>query len=347
MIATVKNEMINFMGERTAYYTKEYGQQVQNEINKWLKKKTQLDTRLKTYYKQTLKVENDLGRLTSKGEHLDLSSRNLRKLYKQYADSARHVQDVRTLNEIAEFYKEGYRLIHKIREDVTKQDITYSVLFKQKQQLMEAHLSLNQILEIAQLGYSDISKVDVNTELASATSLSVRNGQVNRYIKEMSKQYELEMSEVINKIEKPKLWDRLVELRGSANFGLIYEVYSIFRRVKKYSKISYIGEKQQNLYDMLLQNAKSNNIPGWQMGDIGTDQLKAVFNAAASLMDGSTMERVLKNIKNAFAETKPENMKIALKKIFTSQLSSFDNYLDKAAEEEALKQIDIFIAGVK
>ena len=79
MIATVKNEMIDFMGERTAYYTKEYGQQVQNEINKWLKKKTQLDTRLKTYYKQTLKIENDLGRLTSKGEHLDLSSRNLRR----------------------------------------------------------------------------------------------------------------------------------------------------------------------------------------------------------------------------------------------------------------------------
>lgn len=342
----IKNEIVDTLGQETFYYTKEYGQKIRGQIEQWLKKKKQLNTRLHNYYKKALQLEHSLGRVSNKGTKIDLSSGNLHNLYREYAEANRHIKDLKTLEDIKNFYQEGYRLIHKIREDITGQDITYNILFQDNEKLMEAHLTLDQVLSMTSLVYSDIKTVKPQTELVNATSLSINNSAVMKYLKENIQKNEKDLGQLIQEIEKPALWDSIVNIKSNANFGVLYEAYTILRRVREYSSINYIGKRQRNLAKTLIKNAKKNNIPGWQAGDIGTEQLKSVFNGAANLMSGSAMEKVLSGTLKAFSQINSEEMKTALKKIYTTQQSVFDNILDEKAEKEAIAAIDKFINGI-
>ena len=341
------NEIAEFSGQETLLYTKEYGAKVSADIQKWLNKKKQLNTRLKNYYTTAVKLENNLGRISTKGTKIDLSSGSLHNLYRNYANANRHIRDLKTLDDIKEFYQEGYRLVHRIREDITKQDITYSILFQDGEKLMEAHLTLDQVLSMTSLVYSDIKTVKPQTELVNAISLSINNSAVMKYLKENIQKNEKDLGQLITELDKPALWDSLIIIRGKANFGHLYEAYTILRRVHDYSTINYTGKQQKKLAKTLIKNAKKNNIPGWQAGDVGTEQLKAVFNGAANLMSGSAMEKVLSGTLKAFSQTNSQEMKNALKKIYTTQFSTFDNKLDEKAEQEALAAIDKFIDGIK
>ena len=70
----IKNEIVDVLGQETFYYTKEYGQKIRGQIEQWLKKKKQLNTRLHNYYKKALQLEHSLGRVSNKGTKIDLSS---------------------------------------------------------------------------------------------------------------------------------------------------------------------------------------------------------------------------------------------------------------------------------
>ena len=130
----------------------------------------------------------------------------------------------------------------------------------------------------------------------------------------------------------------MVEIHKGQNFGYVYEVYKTLRT--SYSKINYIGKGQENLEQTLYKNARGNNIPGWQAGDVGLEQLKAVFNSAANLMSVSTIEKILKKIDSALASTSEIDMITSLSKIFTVQINSFNTKLDRLIDEDAKNQIE-------
>lgn len=126
--------------------------------------------------------------------------------------------------------------------------------------------------------------------------------------------------------------------------GRIYEVYSILRRVDRYKDINFIGHQQgkdntEGIANKLLENAIKNTDPGWQIGDVGLEQLKAVFNSNASVISGSTIEKILQQIQNALTAPNQAEMAEALIKIFTTQRQQFDNKIDEVAEKVAIAAI--------
>lgn len=126
--------------------------------------------------------------------------------------------------------------------------------------------------------------------------------------------------------------------------GRIYEVYSILRRVDRYKDINFIGHQQgkdntEGIANKLLENAIKNTDPGWQIGDVGLEQLKAVFNSNASVISGSTIEKILQQIQNALTTPNQAEMAEALIKIFTTQRQQFDNKIDEVAEKVAVAAI--------
>lgn len=126
--------------------------------------------------------------------------------------------------------------------------------------------------------------------------------------------------------------------------GRIYEVYSILRRVDRYKNINFIGYQQgkantEGIANKLLENAIKNTDPGWQIGDVGLEQLKAVFNSNASVISGSTIEEILQQIQNALTVPNQAEMAEALIKIFTTQRQQFDNKIDEVAEKVAIAAI--------
>lgn len=126
--------------------------------------------------------------------------------------------------------------------------------------------------------------------------------------------------------------------------GRIYEVYSILRRVDRYKDINFIGHQQgkdntEGIANKLLENAIKNTDPGWQIGDVGLEQLKAVFNSNASVISGSTIEKILQQIQNALTAPNQAEMAEALIKIFTTQRQQFDNKIDEVAEKVAVAAI--------
>jgi len=348
----IKNEIIDILSQETLYYTKEYGQQIQAQISKWLKRKKDLNTRLHNYYKQSKKIEQDLIRLNAEGKSMTMSSANLRKMFYRYTAASRHVADLKTMEDIKEFYKQGYVLAHKIREDITKQNLTYSILTEYNNEKMELHLNLSQFLDVISVDLQKVKNITrEGADFVGSANLKARKSNVNKYIKEQLQKEANQLAQVLHKIDKQLLWDRLAELTPHGknhkenNFGHIYEVYYILRNVKRYKTINYIGNRQMGLYEKLLKNAH-NSTEGWKIGDVGTEQLKSVFNSAAGIANIASIESLLINIQNAFAKSNPEEIKKELKRIFTTQVTAFDNKLDKAAEEAASEAIDKFIDGI-
>ena len=335
MIEELPKNIIQSFGKETYGLTIKYRTQVRKEIETWINIKKKLDDRVKKQYANSFR---DLGRISSKGQKYDISSKNLRKLYENYSSQKGRVKELQSLDKIADHYKKGYQMIHKIREDLTNQEITYSVMYNNKQQLMEAHLTLDQILSAAKLSYTDVKTANIDTNLSNFLNLSIRNSSINKIVKKQINKNTQELKSIVSEIDKPDLWDRLVEIHKGQNFGYVYEVYKTLRT--SYSKINYIGKEQEKLEQTLYKNAKGNNVPGWQAGDIGLEQLKAVFNSAANLMNVSTIEKTLKKIDLALASTSEIDMITSLSKIFTVQINSFNTKLDQLIDEDAKKQIE-------
>ena len=79
---------------------------------------------------------------------------------------------------------------------------------------------------------------------------------------------------------------------------------------------------------------------GWQKGDIALEQLKAVFNANAALIDGSTIKVVLTEIYKALKAQTEQELINNLTKIFTVKKQQFDIEVDALVKEEAVSAIE-------
>ena len=254
---------------------------------------------------------------------------------------------MRTLDEIVEHYKKGYELIHRIRELVTQQDIVYSILYSTRRRkngfkpLLEAHLTLDQVLEHMRPAYSDIKKVkNFKTEFSNVISLSFANADARRAVNEA----EREGLSISNAIEKRELWDTLEEYAEiyypKVNRGRLYEVYSILVKTPDYEGIEHVGhyEGQANTETLagdLIEKSLKDTDYGWQKGDIALEQLKAAYNANVSFMEASTVKRVLKEILVALKSQSQEAMIEELTKVFTVAKTEFNLEVDKLVKEEA------------
>ena len=68
--------------------------------------------------------------------------------------------------------------------------------------------------------------------------------------------------------------------------------------------------------------------------------MKSVANGAASLISTSTIEKTLKEISQAFSGPIDKDMENSLKNIFLTNRTSFNNEMDRKAEEEALRALE-------
>lgn len=334
-------EIVNLLAQETYSYSRELQQQIYQETSRWLKKKKQLNTRLKNLYKVWKREQLLEG--ASKQILKDMSYAQVHKIFLKYRDAKRHLKDLSTMEDIANYYKEGYRLIHKIRERITGQDITYSILFEDKNaKIVEGHFNLEQILSMTSISYKPISDASIQTNFSNAVYLSLNTDRVATYVNNQINRHKENLEQLVTDLKKPDLWDSLVKRKdGSTNLGHLYEIYSVLTKVDKFKEINEINENQLELYKTLNKQAH-NSTKGWKIGDLGEEQLKAIYNAAASLMDGRAMENTLTEINKAFSNYNIEKTKKAVLKIFTTQAPSFNNDIDKKAEEIAVKGIEDF-----
>lgn len=343
------------VGYATMQLTQENIDLIQKSIKQWLTLKKRLDDRLLTRYKQ-LSKETVLGRVSSKGKDIDLSAGGLTQVLNYYTENKRRVRTLMDMDQITQLFKDGYELIHRIREFLTKQELTYSILYsptskgESGEELMEVNFTLDQLLSSVRLATSDMKEVAAGSELTNATQLLIQGPAVKQTLKEIEKK-EQNLLTVLHSLDKPGLWNSLVAFRDArqakykGNLGQLYEVYSIMRRDPRYTKINYIGHEKGkantiNFAELLLTEAIQNNDPGWQIGDVGTEQMKSVANGAASLISTSTIEKTLKEISQAFSGPIDKDMENSLKNIFLTNRTSFNNEMDRKAEEEALRALE-------
>lgn len=323
--------------------------QIQQSINEWLQIKQRLDTTLYNQY-VSLKKEDSIGRVSASRGNIDLSSKALRSMLKQQ----RRIVGVRTIEETVEHFKKGYELIHRIREVLTGQEITYSILYKttkkQGGKLLEAKLKLEDILSATKLSLSDVEVVKANTELSNVINLSVTNASVRKAVISLSNSSTSLENALVEADMDTTLWDSLVKFAQDKatsynNMGYVYEAYTVLKRVDRYRKIKFIGHKQgrantENLAEALLERAVKNNDPGWQKGDVALEQLKAVFKSTANLISVSTIERVLIQILKALQTDSQSDMKSRLEQIFIAQASDYNTDLENLLREEAINAIE-------
>lgn len=328
--------------------------QIQKSIDEWLKTKKRLDTNLYSQY-QSLNKTKSLGRASSSQGQVDLSSKNLRAMLRQ----RKRIVGVRTLEETVEHFKKGYELIHRVRELLTGQEIEYSILYqgtkKSGGKMLEAKLSLDDVLSNVKLAVSDVAQVKSDSEMSKAIKLSVDNSAIRKTVNALSQADNMLENALVTVELDRVLWDSLVsfsEGQGSTNnMGYVYEAYTQLKRIDRYQGINFIGHRPgeantENLAADLLRDAIKNNDPGWQKGDVALEQLKAVFKSAASLISVSAIEFVLTQTKKALAIDTNKDMAEELKKIFTAQGSNFNSDLDERLTEEAIAAIDETVGKV-
>jgi hypothetical protein len=221
--------------------------------------------------------------------------------------------------------------------------------------------NLNQINNVVT---TDKKGITTEKKLSNAISLQVTNAAIKQ------------LGAIGSQIDKPDLWNdlvvlqnRMLQLKDSKlenQFGHLYEAYYAFRHIEKYQSINRIGNSDsahntinlgialseqklgtaaQAAVDLLAASDK-NTDKGWQIGDFGTTQLKAVFNSSAKLIGMGTIENVLKQVQEAFQSKNAEGLSNALQQIYTTNRTTFNNEIDRLAEEEAIKNIKETVKGI-
>jgi hypothetical protein len=76
----------------------------------------------------------------------DLSRKGMNILIKKYIKGRNQVEELTSREDIVQLFRNGYELIHRIRESFVGREITYRILYKKENKLLEAHLTLEQLL---------------------------------------------------------------------------------------------------------------------------------------------------------------------------------------------------------
>ena len=342
---------------------------IQNSIAQWLSQKQELDANIKHRYEAALKNKELRNIIQADGE-ADLSRKGLNRLIRNYIKGRQQVENITSREDIVNLFKNGYELIHRIRESFVGREITYRIQYtpdsnnNKKGTLYEVNLTLEQLLPAVSLKWEGQTDVKNKQELTNAGNLFITNSKIKKVVADLKKNQQIvegNLAEISG--EKRELWDSMVEVRNkmisnnelnkyASNFGRLYEVFNLLTRTVEYRTIDTIHKppekNTEGLFIARLNEASRDRIPGWQAGDLGWDQLKSVFNSSAGLIGNSSIEKTLKEIQIALMKDHKTEMAEALKQIFaTPQGLELNTKLDQDVYDVTTAAIDKMVANLR
>ena len=340
---------------------------IKQEAQQWLIKENKIKNELENQAKIILKRYTIGSRIAKKKTWQNVFT-------EYYADNRAYSNYEKTKEQYLKHYKDGYKLIHYIREFLTGQEIIYKLLIKgegdEKEDLYEVKLSLERILDYTTVTNTGAKQQILKTSIEDVIpNLEVKYNEITNIVKSLEKlgisPNEEDFS--IKKIEKIKLWNSLFNLYYEGknfNRGRVYELYRIFRgdetdNKSRYAKINYIGARQKKLADTIRwsisskaqdsteEKGKLENIGGWKKGDYGLEQLKSLITGNAKLMSSNTMKKVLTDTIKALNRPTKQELTKALIEIYTVQgdqkekmKEKIDRKVNKEAEENIKKIVN-------
>ena len=317
-------------------------------IEQWLTENSKFNHELEENNKRLLnrvKKEGELSR-SSLNEMLKKRNKNLKTV---------------SMSDLLEHFKRGYALLHYIRELLTNQEIQYDIALKAERgdksknyhskNLTYIKIPLKVFLEGLSLEKS-LGSFREGSEITDFFELKARESKIRTAANKFGT---LQTGEFAFR-GKTILWNTLIDYRKQLilegklseqadNWGRTYEVYQRLVHEKKYQTVNAIGHwpGQKNTYGLaekLFKEQRGESVKGWQMGDIGLEQYKAVFNAAASVMSSSSLVQVMKEIFLALTNNNTEKIKTRLKEIFIPKSTQLRSEIDKEVWESANDAVD-------
>lgn len=330
------------------------------EIENWLRIKQELDNRLEIRLKELEKYERKVAGVV---EIVTLTGPGLRKLVNNYTQLHRKIKELQDMNDIANHFKNGYKIIERAREIFTEQEITYSIIYsggaRNKNKIYEANLKMEQLLPYLSITMQDSKIKDSRTSLSNSMRIYLSGSMVAKAAAAAVKQDKDSVEKVLSEIKNLSLWESLVDFQKNkykgvflnssdykGNLGNLYEVYTNLTRTNRGGTFNYIGHEpgKQNtigLASSLLDAAIGNSIPFYQGGDYELTQLKAVLGKSTrGLADVRTIEKTLQKLNEALKATSKQKLSRNLKNIFTPDEKRINSEIEKRNREEAITAID-------
>lgn len=252
------------------------------------------------------------------------------------------------LTQLFEHTKEGYYLLHRIREAFTGQDIQYSILDKSGKQYYEVTLSLDEILQ-----YTSLSKIKNGQDKDLITNYSLRIESLKNQIKKNLRNNNLQLS---MQAHNSALYDQIVENYKAQlnsrkmNLGHIYEVDFYLRNEKAYSGKRLLNWENSSMLISAAVQASKNSTSQLKGGDLGQYQLKNISNASAQLFTSNGIKRSFEKISKILQASNKTQLKNGLMDLFTQKIAknkgAFTHSLERAANQEAKKGIEDFLKGI-
>lgn len=321
---------------------------IKKAIDEWLKTQERLNKKLTKTYEEIKHIEKLTG-VNKKGEEI-ITQAGIRRTIEKQTEAKFRIKGIYNENDIVNLLKDGYRLIEYIREFFTGQEIVYSILFDNGNgEIAEAKINLEQLLN-AVSNEITVQRKKYNSEsLLYSAKLSITNANIKNFIKEQENSQKL--YNLLSSADN-QLWDSLVAARDKEgldkyayNKGNIYEAYSVIKNVERFSKITYIGQRQHNLAITLIK--QKNSIAFYKAGDLGLTQLKAVLGSAADLADMNTLVDIIKKLQNIFnSNLSQEDFTKQITNLFTPLESQIEYKIETEARKEAVSKIEEIIPKI-
>jgi len=169
---------------------------IQNSIAQWLSQKQELDANIKHRYEAALKNKELRNIIQADGE-ADLSRKGLNRLIRNYIKGRQQVENITSREDIVNLFKNGYELIHRIRESFVGREITYRIQYtpdsnnNKKGTLYEVNLTLEQLLPAVSLKWEGQTDVKNKQELTNAGNLFITNSKIKKVVADLKKNQQI------------------------------------------------------------------------------------------------------------------------------------------------------------
>lgn len=337
--------------------TQDLMNQLVQAMKQWQKKTNQLEKRLKKEYQDVNKIKSI--------QQIEDSSKDskIRDMIKNFNENRHYLRGLTSTDDIINHYVQGYELLHRIREIVTGQEIKYRILYtstSKEERLYELEVDLDTLLKTKNKFNWSIGSTSDDPEkipeISNLIRLNISNAQAKAMVDKANLAKEKELKPISSaEIQYPILWESLVDYRNNRygsqkstyNLGRLYEVYTYLTTKKGFKDVK-LEEKTYALVDKSLQHTIGENIKGWQQGDAGLTQLKAVYNANAGLISGSSLRGLFAKLITEFgAGYDMKKLEESLIDIFTAPLDKLSEEADIKNREDAIERIKSQISNLK
>ena len=198
------------------------------------------------------------------------------------------------------------------------------------------------------------AKYDENMDMSKLISIRLKNAQAKKIVETaLAARFAQEKKEeqLIAKVKYPIFWKSLVEVRDregldiyTYNLGRLYEVYTDLTTNAKWKTDHAIRMDNVESIKKRILATKGENLKGWQQGDYGLTQLKAVYNSNAGLISSSSLKKQFKKLLEVFKEgASQKQMEEQLVKIFVAPSRKIHTKLSQKIRAEGIEEIKNFV----